>query len=130
MNHHYKDTQRQRVEGYLAQKWGLQSSLPANHPFKTIAPTGIPRSITIQSLSALFSDVNIQSLSIPSNAALNLGTNNHTIEFWFYQTSRGQYDTIFTYGSSPPEWTSRSNYFINMDQPNLSALLEMVQVDS
>jgi hypothetical protein len=116
-------SQRRRVEGYLAQKWGSQSSLPANHPFKTIAPTGIPRSITIQSLSAFFSDVNIQSLSIPSNAALNLGTNNHTIEFWFYQTSRGQYDTIFTYGSSPPEWTSRSNYFINIGTTQFSAFI-------
>ena len=26
--------ERQQVEGYLAWKWGLQSSLPANHPYK------------------------------------------------------------------------------------------------
>jgi len=26
--------QRQIIEGYLAQKWGLASSLPANHPYK------------------------------------------------------------------------------------------------
>ena len=26
------ETQRQSIEGYLAQKWGLVSSLPANHP--------------------------------------------------------------------------------------------------
>ena len=26
------DTQRQQVEGYLAQKWGLTSSLPSSHP--------------------------------------------------------------------------------------------------
>ena len=25
--------QRQAVEGYLAWKWGLQKSLPSNHPF-------------------------------------------------------------------------------------------------
>jgi hypothetical protein len=33
-------TQRQQVEGYLAWKWGLQGSLPSNHPYKTspIAP--------------------------------------------------------------------------------------------
>ena len=30
--------QRQQVEGYLAWKWGLQGSLPSNHPFKLIAP--------------------------------------------------------------------------------------------
>ena len=29
---------RQRVEGYFANKWGLGSSLPANHPFTAIAP--------------------------------------------------------------------------------------------
>jgi hypothetical protein len=30
---------RQQVEGYLAAKWGLQSSLPGNHPYKNAAPT-------------------------------------------------------------------------------------------
>ena len=29
---------RQQIEGYLAHKWGLQGSLPANHPFKSSAP--------------------------------------------------------------------------------------------
>ena len=29
---------RQRVEGYLAHKWGLTGDLPANHPFKTSPP--------------------------------------------------------------------------------------------
>jgi hypothetical protein len=28
--------QRQQVEGYLAWKWGLCVSLPANHPYKNI----------------------------------------------------------------------------------------------
>ncbi len=32
------DANREIVEGYLAVKWGLQSSLPASHPFKTILP--------------------------------------------------------------------------------------------
>lgn len=32
------DTQRQNVEGYLAWKWGLQNSLPSNHPFKLWPP--------------------------------------------------------------------------------------------
>jgi len=31
--------QRQNVEGYLAWKWGLVSSLPANHPFKRWPPS-------------------------------------------------------------------------------------------
>jgi hypothetical protein len=29
------DNQRQQIEGYLANKWGLQSSLPSDHPYKT-----------------------------------------------------------------------------------------------
>lgn len=29
---------RQNIEGYLAHKWGLTSGLPAEHPFKTVAP--------------------------------------------------------------------------------------------
>ena len=32
------DDQMQRMEGYLAQKWGLTSSLPSNHPYLTVSP--------------------------------------------------------------------------------------------
>ena len=31
-------TQRQQVEGYLANKWGLQSILPSNHPYRYFKP--------------------------------------------------------------------------------------------
>lgn len=38
----YADTlspsQRQQVEGYLADKWGLRANLPASHPYKTAPP--------------------------------------------------------------------------------------------
>lgn len=30
---------RQKVEGYLAHKWGLTASLPSDHPYKSAAPT-------------------------------------------------------------------------------------------
>lgn len=30
---------RQKVEGYLAHKWGLADSLPSDHPYKSAAPT-------------------------------------------------------------------------------------------
>jgi hypothetical protein len=33
------DLERQTVEGYLAWKWGLQATLPALHPYKTLAPS-------------------------------------------------------------------------------------------
>jgi len=31
-------TDRQKLEGYLAWKWGLQASLPSDHPYKSAAP--------------------------------------------------------------------------------------------
>jgi hypothetical protein len=31
-------SQRQQIEGYLAWKWGLQGSLPGNHPYKKFPP--------------------------------------------------------------------------------------------
>ena len=30
---------RQKIEGYLAHKWGLTASLPIDHPYKTVGPT-------------------------------------------------------------------------------------------
>jgi len=42
------NVQRQQMEGYLAWKWGLQGSLPSNHPFKNYRPlaqTPIPTQI-------------------------------------------------------------------------------------
>jgi hypothetical protein len=32
------DDNRQKIEGYLAHKWGLSNNLPANHPYKNNAP--------------------------------------------------------------------------------------------
>ena len=31
---------RQKIEGYLAWKWGLETALPADHPYKNAAPIG------------------------------------------------------------------------------------------
>ena len=31
--------QQQQIEGYLAWKWGLQSNLPANHPYVLFPPS-------------------------------------------------------------------------------------------
>jgi hypothetical protein len=30
---------RQRIEGYLSHKWGLEANLPVGHPYKTTGPT-------------------------------------------------------------------------------------------
>jgi hypothetical protein len=50
-------SQRQQVEGYLAYKWGLTSSLSATHPFKKIQPSSsLPFSPTGISDCALWFD--------------------------------------------------------------------------
>jgi len=33
------DSDREKVDGYLAHKWGLTANLPAAHPYKSLAPT-------------------------------------------------------------------------------------------
>ena len=33
------DTETEKVEGYLAHKWGLTANLPADHPYKLVRPT-------------------------------------------------------------------------------------------
>ena len=38
-NAYLDTTQRQKVEGYLAWKWGLQANLQAGHPYKSAAPS-------------------------------------------------------------------------------------------
>jgi hypothetical protein len=50
-------------------------------------------------------------LTVASNAVFTLGTNNHTIEFWIYQTTRSQYDTPWAYGGNGAFATNR--YYLN-----------------
>ena len=37
-NESLSDLNRQKIEGWLAHEWGLQSSLPSSHPFRTNKP--------------------------------------------------------------------------------------------
>jgi hypothetical protein len=117
-------SQRQQVEGYLAHKWGLTSSLPSKHPYRPLPPIFPPNLFipTPSMYSALFNTATSTALSIPANSVLTLGTNNHTIEFWFYQTTRGQYDTIFNYGDTSA-FTSTSNYYFNVGSSQFIVIL-------
>jgi hypothetical protein len=55
---------RQKVEGYLGWKWGLQSNLPTTHPFKSAAPTA----------TSVFSPSSFSSLQLWYDAADPYGT--------------------------------------------------------
>jgi hypothetical protein len=79
-------------------------------PGTVIQATYNPQVSTGGSVSV--SNANLSYLSVPANAVFTLGTNNHTVEFWMYQTARGAYDTVFTYnsGASGP---AVNNYYFN-----------------
>ena len=120
--------QRQQVEGYLAWKWGLQANLPANHPYKSASPTSrstapmrailnLARATIVDptaKYSALFNAANNPSLTIPASSSLTLGTNDHTIEFWMYQTSRNQYAVSFSYGNT--SYFAANNYYMDVGE--------------
>jgi hypothetical protein len=95
----------QQVEGYLAQKWGLQGSLPAGSPGRT--EVIYPRNLLIDSLttgqptrlpfiralrpvalggSFQFTTTPSQYLSIPNSTAFTQNTA-FTYELWYYPTS-------------------------------------------
>jgi hypothetical protein len=56
---YFGDTQRQTVEGYIAWKWGIQSQLPAGHPYKNARPT----------ISTMFTPTSIAGLQLWLDAA-------------------------------------------------------------
>ena len=41
-NNELSETEIQKIEGYLAHKWGLTSSLPISHPYKRLASVTSP----------------------------------------------------------------------------------------
>jgi hypothetical protein len=49
------DSDAQKIEGYLAWKWGLEANLPSGHPYENAAPgaaPGVPTSLLNQNLAA------------------------------------------------------------------------------
>ena len=96
-------SQRQQVEGYLAWKWGLQGSLPSNHPFKvnplsSLIPVAIPRPI---GLARLFLPTQISNCVLwmdaadtgPRSMALNSAG---TVVSWF---SKANTNTLGSLGT-------------------------------
>jgi hypothetical protein len=45
---------REKIEGYLAWKWGLEGNLPIGHPYKSAAPTtGNPTGILQNNIQSM-----------------------------------------------------------------------------
>jgi titin len=74
------DKDRQRVEGYLAWKWGIQNSLPNNQPYKTAPPISL-EAPTITGITGAS-----QSLSVEFTQTIPGGV---TITNYLYSTDNG-----------------------------------------
>jgi hypothetical protein len=72
--------------------------------------------------SAQFTAANNSYLSVPGSSAFTLGTNNHTIEFWMNQTSRGDYDCPFNYNNGGV-LQATNNYYLNVGLQQFRLLL-------
>jgi hypothetical protein len=62
-------TEQRKVEGYLAWKYGLQSNLPSNHAYATVAPYALDAR-SIQS----WKDINTNTVAYVSSSGLYVGT--------------------------------------------------------
>jgi hypothetical protein len=63
--------------------------------------------------SAQFTSSSNNYLSVAGSSDFTLGTNSHTIEFWMYQTSRGDYDCPFSYNNGGSLFAT-NNYYLNV----------------
>ena len=88
--------QRQQVEGYLAWKWNLVSSLPANHPYKNEPSYGTNYGSIVKS----FIDSSLQ----PNNIA--------GLALWLDAADASTFS--FSSGSNISQWRDKSSSGINM----------------
>jgi hypothetical protein len=107
---------RQKVEGYLGWKWGLQSNLPATHPFKTAAPTS----------ASVFSPSSFSSLTLWLDAAdaTTVTSSGGAISQWADKSGRG-YNLTQATGSNQPAYTTsnitiNSNRYFNIPQASIN----------
>jgi sugar lactone lactonase YvrE len=71
-------SQRQQVEGYLAQKWGLTSFLPSSHPFRKIPTAPARTSVLETALSYLPLDTDSRDIGINPQVITTNGTVTYT----------------------------------------------------
>jgi hypothetical protein len=121
--------QRQQIEGYLAWKWGLVSSLPSNHPYKTSVP-GINLPVPIYSMQPVsFRPTQISGLQLwldgqDPNGNSTLPANGATISTWTDKSGAGNsatggtavtYNTIGINNSPVLSFSGTPSYFNSTD---------------
>lgn len=82
-------TQRQQVEGYLAWKWGLVSSLPSTHPFKKFSPSQLSQPVPVSSVT-----ISIASTTITASWTKSIEALNYTVSLYSASSSAGPFTTL------------------------------------
>ena len=102
---------RRRIEGYLAQKWGLTSSLPNYHPFQTITPLH-PEPITpiYDSANGYITFNGSEYLTLP-NSTIPSGNSDYTM--FLYLNTKASTETQWTLFSGQQTANLALGSFIN-----------------
>ena len=111
-NNTLSTSQRQLIEGYLAWKWGLTGSLPANHPYKQNIPGlgppvpllsfgMLPASFTPRQISGLqvwfdASDLNGNGTNPPTNSVLSAWADKSSNSYGLIQPTAANQPTYTT----------------------------------
>jgi hypothetical protein len=94
--------QRQQVEGYLAQKWGLGSSLPTTHPYRSVLPsTPLFAPPLLSGLTLWLDAADRTTLFQDSGGTQPVTTVGQSIGLWRDKSSRGYLMTVPSGRSAP-----------------------------
>ena len=96
------DPQRQTIEGYLASKWGLQSSLPSDHPYKSASPNITnPLGISRQALpSALFPTPKTNTGFAPNLSIPSYTITNGLVSFFLFNNTIADFQNTITFAQT------------------------------
>jgi fibronectin-binding autotransporter adhesin len=73
------DTDRQKMEGYLAHKWGLQANLPPGHPFKNDPPSS---ALSVSVTAPTDGQVFLAGSPVTATVAVDYGTAPFSVTFY------------------------------------------------
>jgi hypothetical protein len=96
------DADRQKMEGYLAHKWGLTASLPADHPYKDTRPGGAVATV------ANLAPTGIGDSAATFNAAMNASGTNYDVTVYYGATDGGTNAGAWGVSEYVGSWTNVS----------------------
>jgi Divergent InlB B-repeat domain/Bacterial Ig domain len=91
----------QKIEGYLAHKWGLTANLPSDHPYKTTSPAG-------GGGVANLAPTGISDTAATFNGALNASGTNYDVRVYYGTTDAGTNAASWTSSALVGSWTNVS----------------------